>query len=243
MLEAPSPRPETHPQTRPWRSSCGQTSTRRRHAFRRRSLRAGTPGGRPTASPTAPDWQPHDLDSRPHLVIDVVVRVEARLELRPFVWRKLARDTSPYSYTGAKRAKPLKKTLAGSVGPSISMDPFRCDPALLVAAQTVSTRSNSLQHRQLPARTVTSSGASIASRAHVGVDLTDFLHGEARRARGAERHSSFDRSRPGGCPAAAGPVPMCPRNAAGNYFQWFCPFGGPFSRRGLRFITLRRRVP
>jgi hypothetical protein len=64
------------------------------------------------------------------------------------------------------------------------MGPFRCDPALFVAAQTVATRSNSLPRRQLRARTVTSSEAAIASASPFGVDVAGVGRGDARRARG-----------------------------------------------------------
>ena len=96
--------------------------------------------------------------------------------------RRLSRH-EPLLLYGHEMGKTTEKTLARSVGPSISVRPFRCDPALFVAAQTAATRSNSLPGRQLRARTVTSSETAIASRDSVGVDRTDVGRGEARRAR------------------------------------------------------------
>ena len=96
--------------------------------------------------------------------------------------RRMSRH-EPLLLYGHEMGKTTEKTLAGSVGPSISVRPFRFNPALLVAAQTAATRSNSLPGRQLRARTVTSSETAIASRDSVGVDRTDVGRGEARRAR------------------------------------------------------------
>src|ERR1043166_1740412 len=137
------------------------------------------------------------------------------------------RHATPYYLRAPQTAKTTKKSLAGSLGPSISVRPFRCDAALFLAAETDATRSNSLPRRQLRAGTVISSEAAIANASPFGVDVAGVGRGDARRARGAEGHSSFDRSRPGCRPTAAGPVPMCPGTRRETISSGFARLGGP----------------
>jgi hypothetical protein len=105
--------------------------------------------------------------------------------------------------------------------------PFRRDAALFVAVQTDATRSNSLPHRQLRARTVTSSEAAIASVSPFGVDVADV--GGGRRAARAEQKDAL----PSIVPVLAAVLPQLDRSRCApgtrreTIFSGFARLGGP----------------